>query len=314
MNEDELLEMMGCAPEDGRAASLPPLAVRVHRLTLSQALRVCGWARALPAVHVLADVTKYLEADRPPPETEAAAVAAGGMRSAVGAAAVLLLREQLQRHGLESRVTFSEFTSQEMECRYPHLRHEVLDRWQRKHLAWTNSHAYAYTAEGLVIDGLGVASATAPPQHCWVFEHDCDFSGDIGELLAAYADDAADLIAKELVPRERIATEWMWHDCCTPAFKDAYGAVRCCAHVHAFRISSRLLRALHVAATDGRIGYGEMSVPTICVGEGLEWRRLREEHIGDPFSPEHGMTKDAFECATTEGHTGQHRLYHALKW
>jgi len=313
MNEDELLAMMGDASEETGPASLPLLAVRVHRLTLSQALRVCAWARALPSVHVLADVTKYLEAERPSPDIEAAAVAAGRMRSAVGAAAVALLKEQIRLRGLQSRVTFSEFTSQDMERKYPHLRHESLGRWQREHLAWTTSHAYAYTAEGLVVDGLGVHTNT-PPQHCWVFEHDCDFSGDIRELLGAYADDEADLVAKELVPRDRIATKWMWHECCTPAFKHAYGAIRCCAHVHAFRISSRLLRALHDAAVEGRIAYGEMSVPTVCVGEGFLWRRLREEHIGDPFSPEHSMAKDAFGHACTEGHAGRHRLYHALKW
>ena len=46
--------------------------------------------------------------------------------------------------------------------------------------------------------------------HTWIFEQDCDYAGHIDELIRAYAEDDADLIAKELVPKATIAAKWMW--------------------------------------------------------------------------------------------------------
>ena len=69
---------------------------------------------------------------------------------------------------------------------------------------------------------------------------------------------------------------------------------RCCVHVHAFRVSARLLRALHDAAEAGRIGYGEQALSTVCVGEGLTWRSLRDCHVGEPFHPDESMGEAAF--------------------
>ena len=125
-----------------------------------------------------------------------------------------------------------------------------------------------------------------------------------------YADDDADLIAKELIPQDKLH-EWMWIDCATPSFLAAYGEVRSCVHVHACRLSTRLLRALHDASSIGRIGYGEMAVSTVCVGEGLVWRPLRTEHIGKPFCPEECMKQEAFEL---EERLPSRKLFHALKW
>ena len=61
--------------EEEQNSQWPQLVIRVHRITLAQALRICKWARRLQTVHVLADVTPnpHVE-DPPPPEAEATAL------------------------------------------------------------------------------------------------------------------------------------------------------------------------------------------------------------------------------------------------
>ena len=127
-----------------------------------------------------------------------------------------------------------------MDLRYPDLEHKSLQgyRLQNPWMKPADSHAWAYTAEALVVTGLGLDDASRD-RHIWFFEHDCDWAGNIRSLLAAYADDAADLIAAELRPKMRSAsnparevlTEWMWYNCATPAFLDRYAAHRACAMV-----------------------------------------------------------------------------------
>lgn len=294
MDDSSLDDLLGSlAPATAATASgasIAPLVVRVHRLTVAQAERVCKWAAALDRVDVLADVT--LDA---------------------GVAAVALLRRHIERACLASRVRIIEFVSRDMERLYPRLRDPALERYRQIHM-WMMpalSHAWAYTAEALVVGGLGLnVSRYAPAQHTWVFEHDCDFAGPIEDLLSAYADDDADLIAKEMIPPDKLR-EWMWIDCATPQFLAKYGPQRAVAHVHAVRISTRLLHALHEAAVEGRIGYGEMALPTVCVGEGLTWRQLREEHVGQPYDPQGFMDQKTFEFLS---HVPARKLVHALKW
>ena len=302
MNDDDLAELLSLddsAPKQ-HTPVLAPVVVRVHRLTESQGLRICKWAKALPRIVVLADVTL-------PP----------------GEAAVSLLRKQFVERGLDVRAEIQTFTTKDMEKRYPNLMHESLNKFLQLH-PWMKlalSYAWAYTAEGMTVTGLGElrgsSAYTSPPEHAWVFEHDCDFAGDVNDLIAAYADDEADLIARELDP---CIEEWMWYDCATPSFLHKYGHVRTCVHVHAIRISLRLLRALHEASTAGRIGYGEMAVATVCLGEGLTWRRLHEDHVGTPYSPQGFMSQEDFDLATKGALPkirpggGKNRLYHALKW
>ena len=146
------------------------------------------------------------------------------------------------------------------------------------------SHAWAFTAEAIVVCGLGLLEHGLEDEgggrrrHCWVFEHDCDWAGDVSELIAAYEDDDADLIAKPLrLPKadgaaagratalldsssgegggeEETLEEWMWYDCATPTFLERYGHCRGCAHVHACRVSSRLLQAIDAASRRGEVG------------------------------------------------------------
>lgn len=274
------------------------LAVRVHRLTHAQLLRICKWAKRMP-IDILADCTLP-----------------------AGQRAVSTLMEQVKAHALEERVRVLSFTSHDMERAYPSLRHPALEDYRRKHM-WMMpalSHAWAYTAEALVVCGLGRENQQVtgglrydlePQSHIWVFEHDCDYAGPIDELVHAYAHDDADLVAKELVPQARIGTDWMWYGCATPSFLSRYGRCRSCAHVHAVRISLRLLRKLHEAALAGEIGYGEMAIPTVCMGEGMLWRPLRDEHIGQPYDPQGHMDQASFEELESRR---DGRLYHALKY
>ena len=273
------------------AVPIHGFCVRVHRLTRAQAERVCKWAARLPRVDVLCDVTLP-----------------------AGERALALLREEVSARALESKVRMLPFTSFAMEARYPALRHPSLEMYRAQHM-WMMpalSHAWAYTAEAILVCGIGLREADAPQEeeHVWVFEHDADFAGPIEELIAAYAQDDADLIAKELVTADAFST-WMWQGCATPSFLAHYGAVRSCVHVHACRLSARLLRALHAAAAAGRIGYGEMALSTVCVGEGLRWRPLDEAHVGTPFDPQGHLDRVAFEMLEQ---TPTRKLYHALKW
>ena len=288
MDDDALEALLG--DDDAPAASsLPPMCVRVHRLTQAQAERICKWAKRLHRVDVLCDVTLP-----------------------AGERALALLRYALKENLLEGKVRIVTFTSADMEKRYPHLRHEALEAYRREHpwMMLAMSHAWAYTAEGMVVCGLGLDHDVPDDAHVWVFEHDCDFGGPIEALISAYDDDDADLIAKRLIAEDKF-DEWMWHDCATPSFLDKYGSSRCVAHVHACRISARLLRALHSAALDGLIGYGEMALPTVCVGEGMTWRPLRQEHIGEPYDPHGHMGRDDF---AEQESAPSLKLIHALKW
>lgn len=299
--DDALLPPDVRAALNGTNGGMAPLCVRVHRLTIAQAKRITSWTSALGRVDVLADVT--LDA---------------------GAKAVSLLRTTLRDAGMLGRVRFLEFTSAMMEKEYLHLLHPSLQHYRQLHpwMLLAMSHAWAYTAEGITITGLG-RDAADEGKHTWIFEHDCDWAGDIADLITAYADDEADLIAKVLRPRERAAQggdgnpdnetldEWMWYDCATPDFHRRYGACRGTAHVHAARVSAKLLRALHQASRSGAIGYGEMALPTVCVGEGLIWRPLRPEHVGSAYSPEGHMPREAFELLQA---ARTNKLFHALKW
>merc|ERR1711963_1366462 len=93
-----------------------------------------------------------------------------------------------------------------MEAEYPHLLAPPLQRYRQLYpwMVLAMSHAWAYTAEGITVTGLGRDSADKG-KHCWILEHDCDWAGKITDLVEAYADDDADLIAKVLRPRERAA-------------------------------------------------------------------------------------------------------------
>ncbi len=292
LTDDDLAELLvEASPSPSSStgsSSLPPLVVRIHRLTQAQAIRICKWAQRLPCT-ALADVTLP-----------------------AGAAAVNLLEEQLRLRGLRTRVRIHTFTSSDMEREYPFLRHTSLEKVRQRHL-WMMpalSHAWAYTAEAITICGMGRDGAKEQSGYTWIFEHDCDVAGPIESLIRAYDDDDADLIAKELVPRATIA-EWMWYECATDEFLARFGANRCCAHVHAIRISSRLLWELHDFAKKGLIGYGEMSIPTVCVGLGLTWRGIRDEHLGQPYHPQGNMDQKSFEALEREK---DGRLYHALKY
>ena len=280
---------------------MAPLCVRVHRLTQAQAERIVSWAAAVGRVDVLADVT--LER---------------------GHQAVTLLRTTLCEAGMLGRVRFLEFTSAQMEAEYPSLLNPSLLHYRTMHpwMLFSMSHAWAYTSEGITVTGLG-RDADDEGRHCWIFEHDCDWAGDINELLMAYANDEADLIAKVLRPKERAArggdgnpdnetlSEWMWYDCMTPAFGSRYGVSRGAAHVHAVRVSARLLDALHRSSRAGAIGYGEMTLPTVCVGEGMVWRPLKPDHIGSQYSPEGGVRREDFDLLKK---ARVNKLLHALKW
>ena len=103
----------------------------------------------------------------------------------------------------------------------------------------------------------------------------------------------------------------MWYNCATPAFLEAYGTVRKCVHVHACRISARLLHAIHTASSAGLVGYGEMAVVTICRGEGMVWRELEPRHLGTPYDPHRSMSQEEWEAL---GPIRRNKLYHALKW
>ena len=43
-----------------------------------------------------------------------------------------------------------------------------------------------------------------------------------------------------------------------------------------------------------------MTLPTVCVGEGLTWRHLKPEHVGVPYSPEGLMNREHFEVGSTQ--------------
>ena len=43
-----------------------------------------------------------------------------------------------------------------------------------------------------------------------------------------------------------------------------------------------------------------MTLPTVCVGEGLTWRHLKPEHVGVPYSPEGLMNREHFEVGSTK--------------
>ena len=195
MTDEELDILLGDAPAAAASMSvqqLAPLIVRVHRLTHAQALRICKWAQRLPRIEVLADVTLP-----------------------AGEVAVQILETQLRLRGLESRVCVIRFTSDQMASTYPSLSDTVIESHRHKHL-WMMpalSHAWAFTAEAITICGLGMRPPPQPPYpmpHTWIFEQDCDYAGHIDELIRAYAEDDADLIAKELVPKATIAAKWMW--------------------------------------------------------------------------------------------------------
>ena len=164
---------------------LPLLVVRVHRITYQQGLRVCKWAKALLRIAVLADVTL-------PPGSEA----------------VALLKSLLAERMLQERVTIHTFTSDDMEERYPNLRHPSLEAFAQHHI-WMRpalSHAWAYTAEGMVATGLGDRQPRQQQQqqHVWFFEHDCDWAGDVSELIAEYADDQSDLSERKSRSQQRL--------------------------------------------------------------------------------------------------------------
>ena len=142
--------------------SIAPLCVRVHRLTILQAQRICKWAENMLRVDVLADVTLD-----------------------TGKAAVQLLNEHLSFSGLHN-VRIVEFTSTDMEAKYPSLQHECLEAYRRKYM-WmllALSHAWAFTAEAVTVCQLGLEEESdSHVRHTWFFEHDADFAGDIGVLL-----------------------------------------------------------------------------------------------------------------------------------
>ena len=50
----------------------------------------------------------------------------------------------------------------------------------------------------------------------------------------------------------------------------------------------------------GRIGYGEMALPTVCVGEGMVWRGLRPEHVGEPYDPQGCLDRRGWEGRARE--------------
>ena len=167
-----LLDATDCAPSSTAGSSddhrgMAPLCVRIHRLRPAQAQRIATWAASVGRVDVLADVT--VEAGR---------------------RAVLLLRDALQKNtpgSLEnnsgrSRVRIVEFDSAAMERTYPALNHDSLLAYRREHL-WmlpALSHAWAFTAEAIVVCGLhrGLMDDGGRRRHCWVLEHDCDWAGE----------------------------------------------------------------------------------------------------------------------------------------
>ena len=306
MTDDELSTMLSEVSESDivRTPKISPLVVRIHRLTHQMVMRICKWAK-LTLVDVCADVT--LDA---------------------GSKAVNMLVTELKARALDTRVRIITFTSSDMEELYAALRHPVLEEYRMRHLwmMFTGSHAWAYTAEALTVCGLGHRPPASKEemmcsdqhqhhhhhqQHVWVFEIDCDVTFPIDEFMCQYADDDADLIAKELVPASSIATEWMWYDCATPLFISQYRLHRRCAHVHAFRASWRLLHKLHTEALRGAIGYGEMSIPTVCIGSGMIWRPLLDQHLGQPYDPHGKIGQEEFDELERRRDC---RLYHALKF
>ena len=54
-----------------------------------------------------------------------------------------------------------------------------------------------------------------------------------------------------------------------------------------------------------------MALSTVCEGEGLTWRRLRDAHIGQPYDPQGALDQRSFEMMEK---VPANKLFHALKY
>ena len=293
------------------------VVARVHQLTPAQMHRVVKWASCVPSMTVCPPTqVQFVNQQRPPgpsPPTvpnisflvrQVLVDVSGGHQTA------LELRSALDACG-STGASVVEFTSEAMEHLYPDLvQHTALRNAHLVARSWGFlSHAWGFAAEALIV-GLTGRSTDRAVRHIWVLEQDCDFAGPLSELIADYASTEADLVAKTLHDSATMSS-WQWHDTATPAFLAAYGAHRCSAHIHAFRLSRRLLEALAVAANAGQIGWGEMSIPTLCIANGWRWEQLAPKHIGEPFTYDNNLAivePAKFELCE------RGRLYHPLKF
>ena len=111
MDPDSLSELLDATETNDEVRGMARLCVRVHRLTHAQAHRIAKWAAALPRIDVLADVTVNS-----------------------GVHAMALLRDVLRDAGLIGKVRVFEFTSTDMERRYPGLRQQTLEAYRQHHM------------------------------------------------------------------------------------------------------------------------------------------------------------------------------------
>eukprot|EP01062_Namystynia_karyoxenos_P007671 TRINITY_DN12691_c0_g1_i1.p1 TRINITY_DN12691_c0_g1~~TRINITY_DN12691_c0_g1_i1.p1 ORF type:complete len:414 (+),score=103.95 TRINITY_DN12691_c0_g1_i1:153-1244(+) len=152
----------------------------------------------------------------------------------------------------------------------------------------------------------------------WRMEDDAAWAGDCSELVAAYANDAADLIANRRWTMLQDSDEkeglWCWANAASQNFLQSIPMhMRRHCREHVVRVSGRLLDALDNCSLDGVTAWSEMATVTLCQVLGYVDRDFDASHVGYQFSWCGSVDAATWAALRADPHRAS-RLYHPLKW